>query len=88
MPRAEVGHYVHVHDQYHNFECEGFFVAERDANIKTAPGFGDITIHITKILKETNPGQMPVGENKLFPTPRYVPIFIREMTENERLLYV
>lgn len=84
--RAEVGHYVHVQDQYHAFEYEGYFLAESDPRKKVL--IGDITVRIAKVLKESNPGQAKVGDIKVLPTPRYVPVFIREITEQERLLYV
>lgn len=85
--RAEIGHLVHVHDQHHAFEYEGIFVEEESHDVKVV-FYGTITVIITKVVKESNPGQAKVGDRKTFPTPRYVPVFIRQLTESEQLLYV
>lgn len=81
--RSEIGHYVHVHDQYHSFEVEGIFVGESQiSNL-----FGEIKILVTKIRKESNPGKILLHKINIFPTPRYVPIFMRELNSTEKVLY-
>ena len=87
MPRAEIGHYIHVYDQSGNYEYEGIFI-EETSGIVRARGYGNMSVLITKVLKEARPGAIKIGDLHTFPMPRYVPVFIRELTENEKLLYV
>lgn len=77
----ELGCYYEIVDQMTWFHFEGILLGEVKNQI-----YGELTLFLTKQTKGKGMDTFTPHIAKL-PTPRYIPIYLRETTKAEKVLY-